>query len=134
MLERDFTRVPNYFIRTQKYLSEKAVKAYLYICSCVNTEDARNGDEKAFPTVDTIHEKIGFSKGAVSNATKELEILNLVTKERRFNKSNYYRLSNGLTDEELEQAIIIIGEMRKKKNQELNRRFPKIIDSIPETR
>jgi AraC-like DNA-binding protein len=114
MLEKDFTRIPNSFIRTQKYLSDKAVKVMNYICSCINSEDAKNGDEKSFPSLETIAENVGFSQSTVSRKIKELLVFNLLEKERKFNKSNHYRLGKGLTtEEEIKEAVQRITNNKK---------------------
>lgn len=121
MLEKDFTRIPNNYIRTQKYLSGKAVKVMNYICSCVNSNDAKEGDEKAFPSLETIAENCGFSRPTVSRMIKELVMFRLLNKERRFNKSTIYRIGMGLDDEEeMIRVHGIVRETIEKRNKKLD--------------
>lgn len=83
-----FTRIPNALFERGSYLTVKAKLVYVALCSFRN-----NKTGATFPSYNKIKERSGLTRNEdITKAITELGQFGWLEKNRRFNKSNDYKL------------------------------------------
>ena len=74
---------------------DQEVRGFTKFVLCTLADYAGMKNKPPFPSYETLAAKCGISRSSVIRALSELEKAKLVTKEKRFNKSNIYHLNMG---------------------------------------
>ena len=74
---------------------DQEVRGFSLLVLLALTDYAGMKNKPPFPSYETLAAKCGISRSTVIRALSKLEKAKLVTKEKRFNKSNIYHLNMG---------------------------------------